>query len=154
MNNQVLFLGITNYCASRFAEIIFNQIISEQLLKFQGFSRGVLLKHQESNLDPRCQEALEVRGIPLPGQFRKPLALKSQDLKNAHYIVLVSGEDLSHRIQRSPHLEDKELILWDFKDVACAAPAALFPALEAEVQLLIRRLQYTPSVDPMLKVGS
>ncbi len=154
MDNQVLFLGITNYCASRFAEIMFNQLVSEQLLKFQGFSRGVLLKHQESNLDIRCQEALEVRGVPLPGQFRKPLALKSQDLKNAQHIVLVNGEDLIHRIQRSPHVEDKELIIWDFKDVACASPAALFPALEAEVQLLIRRLQYTPSIDPILKVGS
>ena len=147
MNNQVLFLGITNFCASRFAEILFNQMASEQLLKYQGFSRGVLLKHQQNNLDPRCIEALDVRGVPLPANFRKPTPLKSPDLENAACIVLINP-DLEHRIQRSDKIEDQQILVWDFKDVNSATPAALFPALEAEVHLLIRRLQQTPLVDP------
>lgn len=143
MRNQVLFLGITNYCASRFAEILFNQMGSEVLLKFQGISRGVLLKHQETALDPRCLGALAARGIPLPSIFRKPLPLKPQDLQLAEYIVLVNGLDLKHRILRSNEIDEKQLIMWDFHDVGITAPSALFPALEAEVHLLIRRIQHS-----------
>ena len=153
MNNQVLFLGITNYCASRFAEILFNQMASEQLLSYQGKSRGVLLTHQEHALDPRCLEALVARGVPLPGEFRKPAALKSSDLQQSAYVIL-TNPDLQHRIHRSETIEQQQIIVWDFKDVSSMAPAALFPALEAEVHLLIRRLQQTPFLDPLVRAGS
>lgn len=154
MRNQVLFLGITNYCASRFAEILFNQMGSELLLKYQGFSRGVMLKHQETALDPRCLGALAARGIPLPSTFRKPLPLKPQDLQFAEYVVLVHGPDLQHRVLRSNEIDEKQVIMWDFHDDGQTTPASLFPALEAEVHLLIRRIQHTILQQQMVKVWS
>ena len=141
MNNKVLFLGISNHCASRFAEIMFNHIASEQLLNYFGVSRGVMTKHHKHPIDTRTISALTARGVPMSGNLRTPRTLKSQDLNGSEYIVLVSGSELTQRVSRSKIVEGKEIIQWNFKDVGALSPSQLFPALEAEVYLLVRRLQ-------------
>ncbi len=153
-DHRVLFLGIGNYCASRFAEIIFNQWACDHLHHFQGISRGVFLKNRDQNIDPRCVRALHARGIPLPGNFRPPAAVKTSDFKQNNLIVLVNGSELLHRVLRSESIDPQQLVVWGFNDVGYTSPAALFPALEAEVHLLTRRLQQVPSRDMLVKAGS
>lgn len=141
MSNKVLFLGVTNHCASRFAEIMFNHIASEQLLNCFSVSRGVMTKAHREPIDPRTVSALTVRGVPLSERLRTPRTLRAIDLEASDYIVLISGAELSHRVERTDKLEGKQLIAWDFSNVSSLSPSQLFPALEAEVYLLVRRLQ-------------
>lgn len=141
MTHKVLFLGVTNHCASRFAEIMFNHLAGEQLLNFYGASRGVMVGHQQSPIDPRTVTALTVRGIPMTANPRAPVTLKQRDLMESDYLVLVSGTELSKRISRARNLQEKQVIEWNFANVNKLTPSQLFPALEAEVYLLIRRLQ-------------
>jgi protein-tyrosine phosphatase len=141
MEKKVLFLGVTNHCASRFAEIMFNHIASEQLLNFYSVSRGVMTGHPSDPIDPRTFNALKIRGIPMSANLRKPKTLRVEDLKVSSHIVLVSGSELSPRIARAKHIEGKEMISWNFNNAGSLSPSQLFPALEAEVYLLVRRLQ-------------
>lgn len=141
MNNKVLFLGVTNHCASRFAEIMFNHLAAEQLLNYCSFSRGVLIKHQEDPIDPRTVNALTARGVLMTSNLRAPAFLKSRDLKNSEFIVLISGSELAHRLDRASDMENKQIIIWNFCDASSLPSYELYPALEAEVYLLIRRLQ-------------
>ena len=141
MSNKVLFLGVTNHCASRFAEIMFNHIASEQLLNYFSVSRGVMTKPFKDPIDSRTINALTVRGVPMSERLRTPRTLSSIDLEACDYIVLISGTELSHRVERTDKLDGKELIIWNFSQVGSLSPSQLFPALEAEVYLLVRRLQ-------------
>ena len=141
MNNRVLFLGITNHCASRFAEIMFNHIASEQLLSYYSVSRGVMVKHKNEAIDPRTINALMARGIPLSTNLRTPTALRQCDLNDSEYIILVSGKELAQRINRTEQAKEKTIINWDFDKISLLSPSELYPRLEAEVYLLIRRLQ-------------
>jgi len=141
MNNKVLFLGMTNHCASRFAEIMFNHLASEQLLNYYSFSRGIMVQHHQEPIDPKTVTALTARGVLMTGNLRNPEALKTKDIQHCDYIVLISGSELAQRLSRAQGIEDKEIILWDFNDVGSLLPYQLYPALEAEVYLLIRRLQ-------------
>ncbi len=150
MNNKVLFLGLTNLCASRFAEIVFNHIASEHLLRFYGISRGVFLKHRPESIDPRTINALVARGIPITPNFRNPFMLSSKDLSESDYIVSVSVPDAAERLSRTLVGTQKELIEWNFLDVERLAPSQLFPALEAEVYLLARRLQHASMPNPVI----
>jgi protein-tyrosine phosphatase len=141
MSNRVLFLGVTNHCASRFAEILFNHLACEQLLNFSSFSRGVMIKHEKEPIDPKALNALMARGVPLASNLRLPITLKKRDLQDSDYIILVSSRELATRVKRTNHIKEKKVIEWHFDKVDSLAPSELFPALEAEVYLLARRLQ-------------
>jgi len=141
MNNRVLFLGVTNHCASRFAEIMFNHIASEQLLSFYSVSRGVMVKDENETIDPRTINAIMARGIPLSTNLRTPTALRQSDLKDSEYIILVSGKELAHRVNQTGKLAEKTIIKWNFDNIDRLSPYELYPRLEAEVYLLVRRLQ-------------
>ena len=141
MDHHVLFLGLTNHCASRFAEILFNHFASEQLLNFSSISRGVTAAHHNEPIDPRTLNALTARGVLMSGQLRAPKTVKSTDIEHSQYIVLISGDELVHRLGRAKRIEDKQVIIWNFDRVKDLPSHELYPALEAEVYLLVRRLQ-------------
>ena len=135
------FLGVTNHCASRFAEILFNHLASEQLLNFSSVSRGVMTKYETDPIDPKALNALMARGIPLSSNLRLPTTLKKSDLQDSDYIILVSSHELAAGIKRTNDIKEKKVIEWHFDKVGSLSPSELFPALEAEVYLLARRLQ-------------
>ena len=141
MNTKVLFLGLTNHCASRFAEIMFNHLAGEQLLSFYSFSRGITIQHRPEPIDPKTVTALTARGVLMTGNLRNPELLKTKDIQHSDFIVLISGSEMAQRLSHASGLEDKEIILWNFNEVGTLLPHELYPALEAEVYLLIRRLQ-------------
>ena len=139
---KVLFLGVSNYCASRFAEIIFNHLVSEHLLNFKSISRGIRVQPQNQTVDPRTIDALTVRGVLLSNNLRPAKSLNPTDLKQADYIVLISGSELAPRLERAKGIESSQIITWEFNQVETTPSHALYPALEAEVFLLIRWLQH------------
>lgn len=141
MITKVLFLGMTNHCASRFAEIMFNHLAGEQLLSFYSFSRGIVVQNQPEPIDPKTVTALTARGVLMTGNLRNPELLKARDIQHSDCIVLISGSELAQRLSHARGIEEKEIILWNFNDVGTLLPHELYPALEAEVYLLIRRLQ-------------
>jgi protein-tyrosine phosphatase len=141
MNAKVLFLGMTNHCASRFAEIMFNHLAGEQLLSFYSFSRGIVVQNQPEPINPKTVTALTARGVLMTGNLRNPELLRTRDIQHSDYVVLISGSELAQCISHARGIEDKEIILWDFNNVSTLLPHELYPALEAEVYLLIRRLQ-------------
>ncbi len=140
MKNKILFLGVTNHCASRFAEVIFNHLAGEQLLNYHSCSRGIQIQHQPDPIDPRTTNALIARGVLMTANPRHPQALQPGDLRESDYIVLISGQELSHRLDRARGIEGKQILTWEFNQVDTIPAHALYPALEAEVFLLIRRL--------------
>ena len=120
---------------------MFNHIASEQLLNYFGISRGIMSKHHADSIDPKTVNALTARGVPLSESLRSPKALKALDFEGTDLIVLISGNELASRIMQSEQMEGKELVVWNFNNAGSLSPSELFPALEAEVYLLVRRLQ-------------
>ena len=120
---------------------MFNHLASEQLLNFSSVSRGVMVKHEKDPIDPKALNALMARGVPLSANLRTPMALKKSDLQDSDYIILVASSELAHKISRISNIKEKQVIEWHFDKVNSLSPCELFPALEAEVYLLARRLQ-------------
>ena len=100
-----------------------------------------MIKHENQAIDHRTINALMARGIPLSTNLRTPTTLRQSDLKDSEYIILVSGKELAQSVSRAGNLEEKTIINWNFDNIGSLAPYELYPRLEAEVYLLVRRLQ-------------
>src|SRR5262245_15125869 len=86
----VLFLCTGNYYRSRFAELYFNALASDQGLPLRAESRGLRLNVY--NPGPISEETvawLEERSLPLPPTHRLPLAVSEADLHAADLVVAV-----------------------------------------------------------------
>ena len=137
---MVLFICTGNYYRSRFAEVLFNHLASQETIGWQADSRG--LAPSPRNVGPISVHAitgLERLGITCM-ESRLPMALSDDDLGNAGHIVAVQEDE--HRPmmrQLFPEwIEHTEF--WNVADIEFREPADALAELEQEVRQLFGRL--------------
>jgi protein-tyrosine-phosphatase len=84
---NVLFLCTGNYYRSRFAEILFNSVVTKMGLPWWASSRGLALERGVNNVGPMAVaavNALEARGLRAIVDFtRLPMQVTADDLEVA-----------------------------------------------------------------------
>jgi protein-tyrosine phosphatase len=143
--HRLLFLCTANYYRSRFAEILFNTLAAQRRLDWVGDSRGIATGVGSGNVGPISEHAingLQSRGISVEQDFRFPLQLEEQDLRQADLIIaLDEQEHRPYMQQRFPDWADR-IEYWHVHDLyTCSADEAL-PIAEREVRALVERLSH------------
>lgn len=137
----ILFLCTGNYYRSRFAEILFNTLSSEQRLGWTAESRGIRLTPQNSGpLSAHTSLALAQLGIQIDQDPRDPIQVSARDFERAHRIVAL--KEAEHRPllrQDFPRWEDR-VEYWHIHDVDCQKPRDALPELERLVRALVVEL--------------
>ncbi len=146
---SLLFLCTGNYYRSRFAEVLFNTLISQTSLRWSAYSRGIAIELGIHNVGPISKHAmhgLHARGVYLPDPLPFPQQVQEQDLKSADLIIAL--KEAEHR----PLLEERfpqwvgHIEFWHIHDLDQASADITLVAIEREVQkLLLRLTEATPS---------
>ncbi len=96
MDRTLLFLCTGNYYRSRFAELLFNALASQEGLTWQAISRGLAIEKGINNVGPMsitAVKALATLGLPRDGVDRYPLQVQEQDLHAARMIIALKEEE-------------------------------------------------------------
>ena len=143
MANKILFLCTGNYYRSRFAEILFNSLVSERELNWKADSRALALELGVNNVGPMSRyvtAALAQRGIELTGVQRYPIQVKAIDFEEADAIIaLKESEHRPYLLERYPDWADK-VEYWDVTDGIPTAKYDPLGEIEREINRLIQRL--------------
>lgn len=142
MKSQVLFLCTGNYYRSRFAELLFNHLATEQGLGWVADSRGVATElgiHNVGPISPYTVARLQAMGVPLPATMRFPQQVTEADLQAATLtIALDHTEHLPYMIERLPAWADR-IDYWEVADLhALTATEALGRIEQAVIDLVAR----------------
>jgi protein-tyrosine phosphatase len=140
---QVLFLCSANYYRSRFAEQLFNCLAAEEGLPWRADSRGLMAGHwgDIGAISHHTIDALNLRGIPIPAEHRRPMQLTLADLAGSDLVVAV--KEAEHRAMMAaqfPQWTDR-VEYWHVDDLDCAQPEEALPLLEDNVRILVGRLR-------------
>jgi protein-tyrosine phosphatase len=140
---QVLFLCSANYYRSRFAEHLFNWLACREGLPWRASSRGLITDQwgDIGEISRFTTEALNMRGVPIPSEHRRPRQLTAADLAGSDLVVAV--KEAEHRemmAERFPPWTDRTEY-WHVDDLDCAQPEEALPILEGNVRALIERLR-------------
>jgi len=143
MGSTLLFLCTGNYYRSRYAEILFNSQASSRDLDWKATSRGLALKMGVNNIGPMNVTAagrLEGHGISDDGRKRFPIPVHEEDLARADLVIAIDEQE--HR----PYLEERfpdwpdRVRYWHVHDLDLTSADDALPAIEREVDALVRRL--------------
>jgi len=141
--STILFLCSGNYYRSRFAELLFNHLVTETALPHRADSAGLWPNCRQHNPGPIAAQtvaALLERGVRLPPVHRIPRDVAEADLRGA--ALTIALKDAEHRpivVQRFPHWLDR-IEFWHVHDVQDAPPSEAIPLIEANVRALLARL--------------
>jgi protein-tyrosine phosphatase len=141
--SQVLFLCSGNYYRSRFAEILFNTRVQDQLIPWRSFSRGLVVDRISHNIGPIARAAthrLEIQGIHLPADVRFPVQLLEPDLLAADLIIAMKEPEHRPMLAERFPLWTDHTEYWHIDDVDYARPEDALAVLEHNVRRLIDRL--------------
>ena len=142
----VLFICTANYYRSRFCEHLFNHLAAQHHLNCVAISRAVALELGVNNVGPISTltiQGLEVRGVPLPENFRRPLPVTAADLESASPVIALDADE--HRplmAQKFPRWADR-ITYWAVGDLHITTSAQALAVAEQEVRALIQRLVST-----------
>jgi protein-tyrosine phosphatase len=149
--NTLLFLCTGNYYRSRFAELVFNAMATEQRLHWQAVSRGLALEKGVKNVGPISQTALATLGalgVTVHATLRYPLQVHESDLSSADLIIAL--QEAEHRPllhERYPAWVDK-VTYWHVRDMVPSPTYNPLQEIEQEVRHLIHRLAQSPPYAP------
>jgi protein-tyrosine phosphatase len=149
--STLLFLCTGNYYRSRFAELVFNALATEQRLPWQAVSRGLALEKGVRNVGPISQTALttlSALGVTVHATPRYPLQVHASDLFSADLIIAL--QEAEHRPllhERYPAWVDR-VTYWHVRDMVPSPAYNPLQEIEQEVRHLIRRLAQSPPEVP------
>lgn len=91
--HRILFLCMGNICRSPAGHCVLQHLVDEASLtdQFEIESAGTIGFHIGSSPDPRMQQVMRERGIPIIGQSRQ---LESVDLEHYDLILAMDEENL------------------------------------------------------------
>lgn len=138
---RVLFICTGNYYRSRFAEAVFNHLAEAQELNWRAFSRGLATHFAPGPISEHTEAALAQRGIHRRHTAPDRVQIAEADLAGADLAVAL--KDAEHRpmiVQAFPHWEER-IVFWDVTDLPDEQPEVALPAIELEVERLIRSLR-------------
>ena len=138
-----LFICTANYYRSRFCEHLFNHLAAQHHLDCVATSRAVALELGAENvgpISPLAVQELQVRGVPLPEQFRPPRQLTEADLASAEPVIVLDADE--HRplmAKKFPEWADR-VTYWTVGDLHVTTPALAMAMAEREIRALVDRL--------------
>jgi len=140
---QVLFLCSANFYRSRFAEHLFNWLAGREGLAWRADSRGLAADQwgDIGEISHYTVDALNLRGIPVAGEHRRPKHVTQADLDASDLVVAV--KEAEHRAMMAAQfpLWTDRVEYWHIDDLDCAQPEEALPLLEEHVRTLVRRLR-------------
>ena len=141
--HRILFLCSGNYYRSRFAEVLFNELVAREQLNWQAFSRGLVADRPNGNegpISPHTLRGLEARGIPAPQPARFPRQLQEWELEAA--VLVIAVKEAEHRpmlAERFPGWQER-VEYWHVQDLDGASPGEALSQIESLVQTLVAQL--------------
>lgn len=155
---KVLFLCTGNYYRSRFAEMLFNHLVSEAGLPHHADSRALALERGGCNVGPistNTAEALTARGVSMPARHRSPQQASEADFLDFEMIVAL--KEAEHRplmTQRFPAHAGR-VQYWHVHDLDAATTQEALTQIETNVRQLIASLSGSaPAAPPLPGVPS
>ena len=140
---KLLFLCTGNYYRSRFAEKLFNDLVTKNNFNWEADSRGLALERGVNNvgaISKYAVEALKQRGINVASEERFPQSAIVEDFQNFDLIVAV--DESEHRPlmkERFPEFIDS-IEFWLIHDIDKTSPQEALGELEKKIKELIKTL--------------
>ena len=140
---KLLFLCTGNYYRSRFAEKLFNDLVTKNNFNWEADSRGLALERGVNNvgaISKYAVEALKQRGINVASKERFPQSAIVEDFQNFDLIVAV--DESEHRPlmkERFPEFIDS-IEYWLIHDIDKTSPQEALGELEKKIKELIKTL--------------
>jgi protein-tyrosine phosphatase len=141
MSKKVLFICTGNYYRSRFAEMLFNALASENNLDWNADSRGLALG--TSNVGPvypRVLDRLKTMGFPMQADPRFPVSLDMTDLQTTDLVIAINESE--HRPLMSQKFDGwaDRALYWDVPDLNFMTTEDAFSRIEMRITALIKQL--------------
>jgi protein-tyrosine phosphatase len=139
----VLFLCSGNYYRSRFAELLFNHLVTDTALVYRAESAGLLPNcrtHNTGWISEHTVEALRAREVAVPSLHRIPRDVTEAEIRGA--ALTIALKEVEHRpmvLERFPGLLER-IEFWQVHDVQDAPPSEAIALIENNVKALIERL--------------
>jgi len=137
----VLFICTGNFYRSRHAEAVFNWHAHRQGLAIRAFSRGLLtsmVADEPTRLSPNTARRLAELGIGEHLTGPAPIQLSEADLHRASRSIALRKDEHWGMVRRAhPEWVDR-IEYWDVRDIDELGPDDALPAIERQVELLIR----------------
>ena len=137
----LLFLCTGNYYRSRFAELYFRHLATEDEINWHVDSRGLqLFSDNEGSLSQHTVSECEKFGISTE-PLRLPMSLQEDDLVRAE--VTIAIKETEHRPlirMKFPHWEE-QIEYWEVHDLDVAPADEALPQLRLHVDSLFERLR-------------
>ncbi len=150
---KVLFLCTGNYYRSRFAEMLFNHLVSEAGLPHHADSRALALERGGCNVGPisvNTAEALAARGVTMPARHRPPRQACEADF--LAFDLIIALKEAEHRplmaLRFAAHAQRVQY--WHVHDLDAATPQEALAQIETNVRQLIVWLSVSPAAAPPL----
>ena len=142
---KLLFLCTGNYYRSRFAEKLFNDLVTKNNFNWEADSRGLALERDVNNvgaISKYAVEALKQRGINVASEERFPQSAIVEDFQNFDLIVAV--DESEHRPlmkERFPEFIDS-IEYWLIHDIDKTSPQEALGELEKKIKELIKTYKF------------
>ena len=140
---RLLFLCTGNYYRSRFAEILFNSLASENKLDWQADSRGLALNVAGLNFGPMAQVARELlasKGINSASMQRFPMTASDADFAAADLIVALDEDEHRPMMRNRFPVWEKKIVYWLVHDLDQWDTETALTEIEAQVDRLVKEL--------------
>ena len=143
MAKQLLFLCTGNYYRSRFAEIVFNDLVKRQGVDWQADSRGLARQFGAWNVGPISPFALvelAKRNLSCPPPIRNAMHCFEEDLIRADHVVAL--KEAEHRPMIAKHFPgwEERVEYWHVHDLDAATPEQAMGEICELIEGLIIRL--------------
>lgn len=142
--NRLLFLCTGNYYRSRFAEILFNSLVSESGLDWQADSRGLALNVASLNVGPMAHVArdlLMAKGIRSASMQRFPLPASEADFAAADLVIALDEDEHRPMMRSRFPAWEKKIAYWLVHDLDQWDSEIALAAIETQVHRLVKELR-------------
>ncbi len=141
-NSQILFLSKNNYCRSRFAELLYNHLVTDSSGSSYAFSRG--LKPFDRNLgriSPFVLNKCHDMGIEIrESQMRAPRLLSESDFIFPQLIISIGDVEQSEIVKCQFPNYLPAIEFWDVPNPTPINQSACFQITEYKVLRLVKRI--------------
>jgi protein-tyrosine phosphatase len=143
MSKTVLFLCTGNYYRSRFAEILFNQLVAKEKLDWRASSRGLKIgwPGNVGPISPHARSRLNELDIDCATMSNMPIELSAADLSAADLIIAMKEDEHRAMLASSFPAWENRVTYWHVHDLDGAAPDVALKEIEKLVRNLIIKLK-------------